>query len=89
MSNLGVFGWIRESVRRSVLLGFSDAVEQLGATADPNESLHPQLASVLGQAAPSVLNSIAEQPPTNKPKPKRLGRSLEQLRSQAPSAGTP
>ena len=31
MNNMGVFGWIRESVRRSVLLGFSDAVEQIGA----------------------------------------------------------
>jgi hypothetical protein len=53
MSNVGVFQWIREGVRRAVLLGFSDAVEQLGVPAD-NGELHPQLAAVLrrGRAAP-------------------------------------
>jgi hypothetical protein len=77
MSNLGVFHWIREGVRRSVLLGFSDAVEQLGVAADGSEPLHPQLAAVLREAAPAALSHTAE--PT-KPERKRLGRSLEQLR---------
>ena len=45
-SNVGVFGWIREGVRRAVLLGFSDAVEQIGA-ADDKDALHPQLQSLL------------------------------------------
>ena len=52
MTNSGVFGWIRESVRRSVLLGFSDAVEQIGGAADGNEELHPQLAAVLRRPRP-------------------------------------
>jgi hypothetical protein len=78
MSNLGVFGWIRESVRRSVLLGFSDAVEQLGTPAGTSESLHPQLAAVLREAAPA-LTSQAEHGPA-KTSRKRLGRSLEQFR---------
>ncbi len=77
MSNLGVFHWIREGVRRSVLLGFSDAVEQLGVAADGSEALHPQLAAVLREAAPAALTHTTE--PT-KPERKRLGRSLEQLR---------
>ena len=34
MSKLGFYGWIRENVRRAVLLGFSDAVEQLGTPID-------------------------------------------------------
>jgi hypothetical protein len=79
MNNLGVFGWIRESVRRSVLLGFSDAVEQLGTGADQSEPIHPQLAAVLRQAAPAAIAHTAERP-TTKSERKRLGRSLEQLR---------
>jgi hypothetical protein len=86
MSNLGVFAWIREGVRRSVLLGFSDAVEQLGASADSDEAIHPQLASVLLQSSPAALGQPAERP-ANKPDRKRLGRSLDQLRNQAPLAG--
>ncbi|HEX3727905.1 MAG TPA: hypothetical protein VHV08_16755 [Pirellulales bacterium] len=82
MNNLGVFGWIRESVRRSVLLGFSDAVEQLGAAAGTNEALHPQLAAVLQEAAPAVLTAPADLGPAKTPR-KRLGRSLEQFRKPA------
>ena len=52
MNNMGVFGWIRESVRRSVLLGFSDAVEQLGASADSSEPLNPQFAAMLREPRP-------------------------------------
>jgi hypothetical protein len=84
MSNLGVFGWIRESVRRSVLLGFSDAVEQLGASADSSEPLNPQLAAVLREAAPAALGEPADRVPA-KPERKRLGRSLEQLRQPGQS----
>lgn len=83
MSNLGVFSWIRESVRRSVLLGFSDAVEQLGVAASADEPLHPQLAAVLHESAPrAFMHAPAEgRSSHSKPKRKRLGRSLEQLRN--------
>lgn len=80
MSNMGVFSWIRESVRRSVLLGFSDAVEQLGASSDADEPLHPQLASVLREAAPRVTSEPAVRE-AGRPQRKRLGRSLDQLRN--------
>ena len=79
MSNMGVFGWIRESVRQSVLLGFSDAVEQLGASAAGSEPLHPQLAAVLRDRAPAAVTHQPDRA-TSKPDRKRLGRSLEQLR---------
>lgn len=82
MNNMGVFAWIRESVRRSVLLGFSDAVEQLGVATDGNEPIHPQLAAVLREAATPVL--AHDQSPlatgAGRPTRKRLGRSLDQLR---------
>jgi hypothetical protein len=87
MNNLGVFGWIRESVKRSVLLGFSDAVEQIGGSSDPEEALHPQLASVLLKASPAPHVTGIERA-TEKSNRKRLGRSLEQLRNQNPAAGS-
>ena len=80
MSNAGVFGWIRESVRRAVLLGFSDAVEQLGTPADAAEGLHPQLAAVIGQTAPRFIERESGRI-SGKPERKRLGRSLDQLRT--------
>jgi hypothetical protein len=84
MSN-GVFGWIRESVRKSVLLGFSDAVEQLGATPEGDEPLDPRLTAVLRESAPKALTNTQSEPTDSKPKRKRLGRSLEQLRAPASS----
>lgn len=89
-ANLGVFGWIRESVRRSVLLGFSDAIEQIG-TGNEGEDIHPQLAAVLRDAAPKALPPMTgETAALGKPQAKkRLGRSLEQLRtSPRPAEGT-
>ena len=87
MSNAGVFHWIREAVRRSVLLGFSDAVEQLGVPAESSE-LHPQLSAVLRQASPALEMQGTAAPPTARPaarpERKRLGRSLEQIRDTAP-----
>ena len=81
MNNMGVFAWIRESVRRSVLLGFSDAVEQLGVASDGNEQIHPQLAAVLRQsAAPALAQGAPSLATAERPARKRLGRSLDQLR---------
>jgi len=81
MSNVGVFGWIREGVRRAVLLGFSDAVEQIGVT-DDKESLHPQLQSLLREAPRRVAaETRAPEPPSARPERKRLGRSLGQLQT--------
>ena len=80
-NNNGVFGWIREAVRRSVLLGFSDAVEQLGVPAESGE-LHPQLAAVLRSSSPmaAIGQSGGDTRGYQKPERKRLGRSLDQLR---------
>jgi hypothetical protein len=85
MSNMGVFGWIRDSVRRSVLLGFSDAVEQLGVDNSADEPLHPQLASVLRDVGPKAIGfSASGGQPGGKSQRKRLGRSLDQLRKSSP-----
>lgn len=87
-TNLGIFHWIRESVKRSVLLGFSDAVEQLGVPADDSQ-LHPQLAAALRQPAAAAMTGTPVARSFGKPEPrKRLGRSLDQIQaSTKPATG--
>ena len=46
---MGFFAFIREGVRRSVLLGFSDAVTELG-NRQPGEDLGEHLATTLRQS---------------------------------------
>lgn len=95
MSNPNVFGWIRDSVRRAVLLGFSDAVEQVG-TLEGNQNINPHLLSMLKQnpaalgtstsgAASAGGVATAELPEeTESAKPRRrLGRSLDDLRQDS------
>ncbi|MBL9084425.1 MAG: hypothetical protein JNK76_21670 [Planctomycetales bacterium] len=86
MSNLNVYGWIRDSVRRAVLLGFSDAVEQIGAL-EGNQNLNPQLLSMLKQnpattagAQESAGVAVADAPETGKSR-RRLGRTLDDIRN--------
>jgi len=85
MSNLSVYGWIRDSVRRAVLLGFSDAVEQLGVV-DGNQNLNPQLLACLkanpGALAATSTATLEAEPETESAKPRRrLGRTLDDLRN--------
>ncbi len=86
-SNVGVFGWIREGVRRAVLLGFSDAVEQIGA-ADDKDALHPQLQSLLREAPRRLATeNRGTEPAVSRHERKRLGRTLGQS-NLPPSGGT-
>jgi len=90
MSSMNVYGWIRDSVRRAVLLGFSDAVEQIGAL-EGNQNINPQLLSMLKQnpsvgetAAPTAV--LDSEPETAKPR-RRLGRTLDDIRGDERRAG--
>ena len=91
---MSVFAWIRDGVRQSVLLGFSDAVEQLGVPQEGG-SLHPQLMAALRplpqSAAAASPSAAAASTPVLSVEPqlapssggrKRLGRTLEQIESQ-------
>ena len=91
MSSMNVYGWIRDSVRRAVLLGFSDAVEQIGAL-DGNQNINPQLLSMLKQNPATVGVAGAAAPATaveeeveSKPR-RRLGRTLDDLRHDGKAA---
>ncbi len=74
MTSNGFFGWIREGVKQSVLLGVSDALETLG-TVDPEATYHPSIAKALGSSSgtPEALSG-----PSRSPR-KRLGKSLKDL----------
>jgi len=85
MNGVNFFTWIRDGVRQSVLLGVSDAVEQLGSPAS-NEDIHP---SVAGLFAPKAAAGLAESSTTGLPRNdngrKRLGRSLKDLNAPKPA----
>ncbi len=76
---MGFFAWLREGVRRAVLLGFADAIHEIG-NRNESEELGPQLAAAWQQgalaqpcqAAPPTLGAAAGR--------KRLGKSLAQIR---------
>ena len=89
MSKLGFYGWIRENVRRAVLLGFSDAVEQLGLP-NAEEEVSPQLLAVLRPVKP-LLAAEAPTKPASSPGGgrKRLGQTLEQIQQRASAESKP
>ncbi|MEC8555404.1 MAG: hypothetical protein VXZ82_10410 [Planctomycetota bacterium] len=72
------FSWLRDGVKQSVLLGVSDAVEQLGAPSE--EELHPSVAGFLktdgsAAASPRLTGSGTK---TTRGR-KRLGKSLKDI----------
>jgi hypothetical protein len=93
--SVNFFSWIREGVRQSVLLGVSDAIEQLGTPA-PTEELHPSVAGFLqnrpersGTAARIATldngsNDTGSSAGQRGPR-KRLGKSLKDI---TPTPGT-
>ena len=90
---MGFFAFIREGVRRSVLLGFSDAVAELG-NRQPGEDLGEHLAATLRQGialdapAPESIGASGSVAAAAGPR-KRLGKSLEQIREAGQSANGP
>lgn len=72
--NVNFFEWLRDGVRQSVLLGVSDAIEQIGTPAD-SDDLHPNVAAMLQGDAPKSkrLKSGGSR--------KRLGKSLKDMES--------
>jgi len=73
---MSFFEWIREAVRRAVLLGVSDAVEDLGTPDDVQESRDKLLAVLRGG------DSTSRPRIGSSPKRKKLGRTLSQTAGQ-------
>jgi hypothetical protein len=77
---MGFFAWLREGVRRAVLLGFSDAIDQIGSRTDADD-LGPQLAAALRQGMTSEMQPALSVPASTGRR--RLGKSLQQIRDAA------
>jgi hypothetical protein len=83
--NVNFFEWLRDGVRQSVLLGVSDAIEQIGTPAD-SEEIHPGVAAFMQSDKTEkkpIGNSSA---PTSGGNRKRLGRSLKDIDQTATAA---
>ena len=85
--NHGFFGWIREGVKQSVLLGVHDAMQAMGS---PEEQKNlPKSVSQWMAAQPlpeSSLDAASQLPgPTRKTDRNRLGRSLKDLDLKPPA----
>ena len=76
---MGFFAWLREGVRRAVLLGFADAIHEIG-NRNEREELGPQLAAAWQQGA--LTQQVQAGVPTIEAAAgrKRLGKSLAQIR---------
>ncbi len=83
MSGINFFSWIRDGVRQSVMLGVSDAIEQLGTPASTDE-LHPSVVGFLNaeRAAPDQ-PKLAGNFSGNDRSRKRLGRSLKEIETES------
>ena len=73
--NVNFFEWLRDGVRQSVLLGVSDAIEQIGTPADSDE-LHPNVAALLqGEGTKRKTAKSGGR--------KRLGKSLKEMNADS------
>jgi len=78
--NVNFFEWLRDGVRQSVLMGVSDAIEQIGTPADTGE-LHPNVASMLNLGEPQKKKRTSRSGGR-----KRLGKSLKEIDPPAADA---
>jgi hypothetical protein len=79
-NNVNFFTWIREGVKQAVLLGVSDAVQEIG-TPENEEDMSHRLLEVIkndGKIAQATVNRAA--PGAGR---KRLGRSLKEIEQSA------
>lgn len=83
MSGINFFTWLRDGVRQSVMLGVSDAIEQLGTPAAADD-LHPSVVGFLraDKAVPGEQHKIAASSLDQDKSRKRLGRSLKEIEAQ-------
>jgi hypothetical protein len=80
---MNFFTWIRDGVRSAVLLGVSDAVNDIGTPASGDDIGRRLLEQV--RNSPAALTIDNSPPPDRQPR-KKLGRSLEQIQSAAAKA---
>ncbi|MCD0460758.1 hypothetical protein [Roseiconus lacunae] len=81
---MNFFQWLRDGVRKSVLMGVSDAVEQIGLPDNAPDS-QPTLAALLsndsGSSSTSTATRTRKKATTTAASRKRLGKSLKDMNS--------
>ena len=70
--DFNLFNWIRDGVKKSVLLGVSDAVDEIGVPEGDN-TFHERIQSIVA----------VEEKKTGGKRQRRLGRSLKDLNKDA------
>ncbi len=80
---MNFFAWIREGVRQAVLMGVSDAVENIG-TPPSGDDFRQRLGDAL---RPSATDAGSARLSGGQPR-KKLGRSLEDIQAAAQKAGS-
>jgi hypothetical protein len=75
---MNFYAWVREGVKRAVLLGFADAIEQIGTPHEGDDASH-QLLTLLREG--KTLDGPDRTPATSTGNSgrKRLGRSLDDI----------
>ncbi len=84
------FSWVREGVRQAVLMGVSDAVENIGTPREDDQVSH-RLLEMLQQGGPSTTpKRLADNATTatggGSSKRKKLGRTLEEIQASTSKA---
>ena len=77
--NFNFFGWIREGVKEAVLLGVSDAVEEIGHPTEGGDDASKQVLELLRRKRVERVEGGEKE---SAGKRKRLGRSLEPVAAQ-------
>ena len=82
--NFNFFEWLRDGVRQSVILGVSDAVEQIG-TPDTASEVNPEIAALLGDGPVKGGTTATKRKRVSRKgtTQKRLGKSLQELNPPA------
>jgi hypothetical protein len=80
-SNVNFFTWIREGVKQAVLLGVSDAVQEIGTPENEEDMSHRLLEVIKNDGkTPAAIGARAS---TSVGGRKRLGRSLKEIEETA------
>ncbi len=74
--NVNFFQWMRESVKHAVLLGVSDAIEDIGLPGDNDEENQKLLSTLQKNTAATITSAKTTTPRAGR---KRLGRSLKDV----------
>jgi hypothetical protein len=80
--NFNFFDWVRDGVKRSVLLGVSDAVQTMGMPHD-EESTKDKILSFLQDSSPATpaSRSRVSSSSSSKTSQRKLGRSISDIHS--------